>query len=78
LVSTGARRPPGGIIVLDDHWWPSVRTAEHYFEVNMGWRAVAGAFDGAATDRETGRTRLRAFRLPDPPFEPAFERFRPF
>lgn len=69
---------PGGIIVLDDHWWPSVRTAEHYFEVNMGWRAVAGAFDGHATDPETGRTRLRALRLPNPQFEPAFERFRPF
>jgi predicted O-methyltransferase YrrM len=58
---------PGGIIVLDDHWWPSVRTAERYFEVNMGWRVVA-----------TGRTRLRALRLPDPAFEPAFERFQPF
>jgi predicted O-methyltransferase YrrM len=62
---------PGGIIVLDDQWWPSVATAARYFEVNMGWRVVPGpgAFDGG---------RLLALRLPDPPFEPAFERFQPF
>jgi hypothetical protein len=36
---------PGGVIVLDDHRWPSVRTAARYFEVNMGWRVVPGAFD---------------------------------
>jgi predicted O-methyltransferase YrrM len=69
---------PGGIVVLDDHWWPSVRTAEHYFEVNMGWRALPGAFDAGTIDRATGCPRLRALRLPDPPFEPAFERFQPF
>jgi predicted O-methyltransferase YrrM len=60
---------PGGVVVLDDHWWPSVGTAARYFELNMGWRVVPGAFDGA---------RLRALRLPEPPFEPAFEHFRPF
>jgi predicted O-methyltransferase YrrM len=60
---------PGGLIVLDDHHWPSVATAARYFEANLGWRAVPGAFDG---------DRLRALRLPDPPFEPAFEDFRPF
>lgn len=69
---------PGGIIVLDDHWWPSVRTAEHYFELNMGWRVVPGAFDHGTVDQETGCPRLQALRLPDPPFEPAFERFQPF
>jgi predicted O-methyltransferase YrrM len=69
---------PGGLIVLDDHWWPSVRTAERYFEVNMGWRAVPGAFDRGTVDQETGRARVQALRLPDPPFEPAFERFQPF
>jgi hypothetical protein len=62
---------PGGLIVLDDHWWPSVRTAAHYFEVNMGWRVVPGAFDGGTIDQETGRTRAQALRLPNPPFEPA-------
>jgi predicted O-methyltransferase YrrM len=69
---------PGGLIVLDDHWWPSVRTAAHYFEMNLGWRVVPGAFDGGTIDHATGSTRLQALRLPDPPFEPAFERFRPF
>jgi predicted O-methyltransferase YrrM len=69
---------PGGVIVLDDHWWPSVRTAEHYFELNMGWRVVPGAFDHGTVDQETGHPRLQALRLPDPPFEPAFERFQPF
>jgi predicted O-methyltransferase YrrM len=69
---------PGGIVVLDDHWWPSVRTAEHYFELNMGWRAVPGVFDGGTTDQKTGRARLQALRLPDPAFEPSFERFQPF
>jgi predicted O-methyltransferase YrrM len=69
---------PGGIVVLDDHWWPSVRTAGHYFEVNLGWRAVPGSFDGGTVDQATGRPRLRALRLPDPPFEPAFEQFQPF
>ena len=68
---------PGGLVVLDDHWWPSVRTAERYFELNMGWRVVPGAFDHGTVDQETGRPRLQALRLPDPPFEPAFERFQP-
>jgi predicted O-methyltransferase YrrM len=69
---------PGGIIVLDDHWWPSVRAAARYLELNMGWRAVPGAFDAGTIDPETGRPRLQALRLPNPPFEPSFEQFRPF
>jgi predicted O-methyltransferase YrrM len=69
---------PGGIIVLDDHWWPSVRTAAHYFELNMGWQVVPGAFDGGTIDHETGRARLHVLRLPNPPFEPSFEHFQPF
>jgi predicted O-methyltransferase YrrM len=28
----------GGLIILDDHWWPSVRTAQRYYETNMGWQ----------------------------------------
>jgi predicted O-methyltransferase YrrM len=69
---------PGGLVVLDDHWWPSVRTASRYFETNMGWLAVPDVFDGGATDPATGLPRLRALRLPDPSFEPSFEDFRPF
>jgi predicted O-methyltransferase YrrM len=69
---------PGGIVVLDDHRWPSVRTAEHYFEVNMGWRVVPGAFDAGTLDPVSGEPRLRALRLPNPSFEPDFDRFLPF
>lgn len=69
---------PGGVIVLDDCWWPSVRTAVHYYETNMGWRVIPGAFDGGTFDQATGRRRAAALRLPDPPFEPDFELFQPF
>ena len=59
---------PGGLIVLDDCQWPSVATAVRYFELNTGW----------APHPIGMQTRLRAYRLPDPPFEPAFVDFRPF
>jgi predicted O-methyltransferase YrrM len=59
---------PGGLIVLDDCQWASVATAVHYFETNAGWRSEA----------ITQPTRLRAFRLPDPPVEPTFDGFTPF
>jgi predicted O-methyltransferase YrrM len=62
---------PGGVVVLDDYRWPSVRTAAGYFETNLGWRVIS-------LGQEPGRARLRAYRLPDPPFEPSFEDFRPF
>jgi predicted O-methyltransferase YrrM len=69
---------PGGIVVLDDHWWPSVRTAERYFETNLGWRVVPGAFDAGTVDQPAGRPRVQALRLPNPSFEPPFEDFQPF
>jgi predicted O-methyltransferase YrrM len=69
---------PGGLVVVDDHWWPSVRTAERYFETNMGWQAIPGALAGGTTDQASGESRARALRLPDPSFEPAFEDFQPF
>ena len=59
---------PGGLIVLDDCQWPSVATAVRYFEVNTGWQPQPISIF----------TRLRAYRLPDPRVEPAFENFRPF
>ena len=68
---------PGGLIVLDDYWWPSVRTATRYYETNMGWQVVDGAFDGG-TFGKGGYSRMRALRLPDPPFEPAFDHFQEF
>jgi len=75
---------PGGLVVLDDDWTPSVRTAVRYYERNLGWTVIADAFAGA-TRTAVGRDpaaevvpRCRALRLPDPPFEPPFEEFRPF
>lgn len=35
---------PGGLIVLDDDWTPSVRSAVRYYERNLGWRAIPDAF----------------------------------
>lgn len=59
---------PGGLIVLDDVQWSSVATAARYFEVNTGWRPEAMPC----------QTRLRSYRLPNPPSEPSFEAFIPF
>lgn len=59
---------PGGLLVLDDCDWPSVRTAVRYFEHNTGWIR-----EPVATP-----TRLRAYRLPDPRLEPSFDEFVPF
>jgi hypothetical protein len=59
---------PGGLIILDDCQWPSVETAVRYFEINTGWRREPIAPE----------TRLRAYRLPDPPVDPAFEDFKAF
>jgi predicted O-methyltransferase YrrM len=75
---------PGGLIVLDDNWAPSVRTAARYYEQNLGWIAVPDAFASGTpwiigTDPAAEAVpRCQAFRLPDPPFEPSFEEFRPF
>jgi predicted O-methyltransferase YrrM len=59
---------PGGLVVLDDCNLPSVGTAVRYFELNTGWRMVD----------ITERTRLRAYRLPDPPEEPSYQQFTAF
>jgi len=59
---------PGGLVVLDDCEWASVATAVAYFEANAGWQP----------HRLGGRTRLRAFRLPEPRVEPKFEDFQAF
>jgi predicted O-methyltransferase YrrM len=59
---------PDGLIVLDDCQWPSVATAVRYFEVNTGW----------CSQVISQPTRLRAFRVPDPPVAPSFESFKPF
>lgn len=75
---------PGGLIVIDDNWAPSVRTAVRYYEQNLGWTVVPDAFAGGtmvtigADPRGTPVTRGKALRLPDPSFEPPFEEFHPF
>lgn len=76
---------PGGLIVVDDHWAPSVRTAVRYYEQNLGWTEIPDAFPGeaattvgAAGPRDEPRIRCKALRLPDPSFEPPFEDFHAF
>lgn len=75
---------PGGLVVLDDHWAPPVRTAARYFERNLGWVAIPDAFAGG-TMRNIGDDpaaeqvrRCTAFRLPDAVVEPPFLDFRAF
>jgi predicted O-methyltransferase YrrM len=69
---------PGGVVILDDYGWPSVRTAVAYYETNLGWRRMPDALAGGSVDRDTGHTRAQAFRLPERAFEPAFAEFRQF
>lgn len=59
---------PGGIVILDDCDYPSVSTAVSYFELNAGWQRRPVPTN----------TRLRAFELPNPRYEPNFEQFQPF
>jgi predicted O-methyltransferase YrrM len=75
---------PGGLIVLDDDWAPSVRTAVRYYERHLGWTAMSDVFAGG-TFRTIGRDptaeavpRCRAVRLPSSSYEPPFEEFEPF
>ncbi|WP_213452927.1 class I SAM-dependent methyltransferase [Rhizomonospora bruguierae] len=75
---------PGGLIVMDDDWTPSVRTAVRYYEQNLGWTAIPDAFAGGTLRNiggdPTAETvpRCRAIRLPDSLVEPPFEQFHPF
>ena len=74
---------PGGLIVLDDDWTPSVRTAVRYWERNLGWTPIPGAFAGGTRrrigdDPAAGEVpRCRALRLPAHLLEPRFEDFVP-
>ncbi|WP_020576194.1 class I SAM-dependent methyltransferase [Actinopolymorpha alba] len=70
---------PGGLIIMDDYRWPSVQTAARYYETNLGCQVVEGALAGGGTvNPATGHPRMRVLRLPDHPFEPAFDEFKPF
>jgi predicted O-methyltransferase YrrM len=75
---------PSGLIIVDDDWTPSVRTAVRYYERNLGWVAIPDAFARGSLwtlGRDPAAEavpRCRAVRLPDPSFEPSFEEFKPF
>jgi hypothetical protein len=72
---------PGGLVVIDDSWVPSVRSAARYFELNLGWVAIPDAFTAgtvAAGGADPPVTRCKAFRLPDAIVEPPFGEFQPF
>jgi predicted O-methyltransferase YrrM len=75
---------PGGLIVIDDDWTPSVRTALRYYELNLGWTALPDAFAGGTLrtigDCPTGEAvpRCRAVRLADSLAEPPFTQFKSF
>jgi hypothetical protein len=56
----------------------AVRSTDRSFCRMDGVARRPGAFDSGTIDAQTGRARLRALRLPNPPFEPAFEHFQPF
>lgn len=74
---------PGGLIVLDDNWAPSVRTAAHYYERNLDFTTVPDAFEGGSRqhvgndETDVLVTRCVAYRVPEVS-EPAFEDFHPF
>jgi predicted O-methyltransferase YrrM len=75
---------PGGLVVIDDNWAPSVRTAASYFERNLGWTPVPDAFTAGTvvSDGPAGTAapmaRCKAFRLPEALVEPPFGDFQPF
>ena len=61
---------PAGLILIDDADKPSVGAAVSYYVRNLGWAPIPGAFGDSG--------RCRAYRLPDPLFEPDFHDFAPF
>jgi predicted O-methyltransferase YrrM len=71
---------PGGLLLMDDVWAPSVRTAVGYFEQNLGWSEIPDAFANGTfwAPADPPVRRCRAIRLPGTLTEPAFETFRPF
>ncbi|MGW7531112.1 class I SAM-dependent methyltransferase [Amycolatopsis sp. NPDC054798] len=73
---------PGGLVIIDDADKPSVRTAAHYFETNLGWTALPEPFAAGTWRRDDPGVeavpRCRAFRLPEVFPEPRSRDFLPF
>jgi predicted O-methyltransferase YrrM len=75
---------PGGLVLIDDYWASSVRTAVHYFVLNLGWNLIPDAFAGGSlifVDEDEEKdlvARCAALRLPKLPVERRFEDLRPF
>ena len=69
---------PGGLIILDDLWWPSEAAAARYFELNSGWQPMVGAFENGTINASSSLPRVRAERLPDPRVQPSFKAFQAF
>lgn len=69
---------PGGLVIVDDLWMPSIRAATHYFERNLGWTSHQAPFYGGAFDRLKSTGRVQVLRLPDPPVELAWDDFQDF
>jgi hypothetical protein len=70
LLYTSRLVTPGGLIVLDDRWMPSVRAAAAYFVRNMGLTEVPADAPAA--------TRFIALRTPQAPPKLAWDGFVPF
>ncbi|TAH34611.1 MAG: class I SAM-dependent methyltransferase [Planctomycetota bacterium] len=77
---------PGGLIVVDDLWMPSVRTAVRFFETNLGYRCegVGEAAPPAARGwrglfrRPERPARMGLLRRPEKTEERAWDHFIPF
>lgn len=79
---------PGGLVLVDDTWMPSVRSAVDYFVRNMGLEIDAASSDGAEDWRlrrtrfrrreKGGRASMLGLRVPVTPRERAWDHFAPF
>jgi predicted O-methyltransferase YrrM len=77
---------PGGLIILDDMWMPSVRMVAAFFETNVNFELLTGAMPDAfawnsrAPWRKvrTGKRNTAVFRKPTTFFQRPNEHFVPF
>ena len=76
---------PGGILVVDDLWMPSVHAAVSYFTTNMGCEmseigepAPRRAVFRLRRQRRDDRPRMITLRIPDPRPKLRWDEFEPF